>query len=311
VGKALVQKSGLMIDRSIHGQPVFDRSFFTEWALTHGFVHFRLQERPAVEIDVLNAALAAYFLSRDGYAFDGRRSLYSGSLVFRNLEPPPGTRGWAAPGVIWLGAANCDNREVFGHEIVHSLQFERGAAIYDLHRGFFRLNVLSFSTAVPALLNGWPATPAAWGGWRADWSWIRRGGPTPRSTGWASGWRSWSSGCGVEDALRPALPPGAGVEVSISGGLITLSGTVESEEVRRKLERLVGTATGVEAVRNQIQVAPSSARSALEVDQRLARQVEFELYLTRAMDLEAIEIQSQNGAVTLSGGIGSPTMTSS
>jgi osmotically-inducible protein OsmY len=109
----------------------------------------------------------------------------------------------------------------------------------------------------------------------------------------------------VEDALRPALPPGTGVEVSISGGLITLSGTVESEEARRKLERLAGTATGVEAVRNQIQVAPSSARSALEVDQRLARQVEFELYLTRAMDLEAIEIQSQNGAVTLSGRVGS------
>jgi hypothetical protein len=168
VGKALVQKSGLMIDRSIHGQPVFDRSFFTEWALTHGFVHFRLQERPAVEIDVLNAALAAYFLSRDGYAFDGRRTLYSGSLVFRNLEPPPGTRGWAAPGVIWLGAANYDNREVFGHEIVHSLQFERGAAIYDLHRGFFRLNVLSFSTAVPALLNGWPEHDRRWHEREAD-----------------------------------------------------------------------------------------------------------------------------------------------
>jgi len=168
VGKALAQKSGLMMDHSIHGEPVFDLGLISEWALTHSFIHFRTTGGPRLEIDVVNAAVGAYFLSAEGYDLDGRRSLYSGSLVFRNLNPPLTTRGWAAPGVIWLDSPNYDDRQIFGHELIHTLQFERGAGIYDLHRSYFRFNLLSFSTAVPALMGGWPEHERRWREREAD-----------------------------------------------------------------------------------------------------------------------------------------------
>ncbi|MFQ5792732.1 MAG: hypothetical protein ACE5JI_19855, partial [Acidobacteriota bacterium] len=129
VGKALAQKSTLMTRRSIEARPVFDRSLYSEWVLTYSFVHFRWQGSPRVEIDAVNSAVSAYYLVSDGYHLDGKRSLYSGSLVFRNDRPPRDIRGFYAPGVIWIDRSRYEDRTVLGHELVHSLQAERGSAI--------------------------------------------------------------------------------------------------------------------------------------------------------------------------------------
>ena len=62
-------------------------------------------------------------------------------------------------GVIWIDAAKADTEageRIWAHELVHSLQAERGSSIRDWHLGPLRFNWLSFAPGVPALLAGWP-----------------------------------------------------------------------------------------------------------------------------------------------------------
>jgi hypothetical protein len=156
-GKALAQKADLTTRRSIRGEPVFDRSLLTNWELTHSFVHFEWNGKPRLEVDAINAAFSAYYLTRGApYHFDARRTLLSGSLVFQNHAPPQGLYGYYVPGVIWLDSSRLDNRNIWGHEITHSLQAERGSAIKEWRYSIFRLNWLVFASGVPALLAGWP-----------------------------------------------------------------------------------------------------------------------------------------------------------
>jgi len=111
----------------------------------------------------------------------------------------------------------------------------------------------------------------------------------------------------VSDALRQALSAGSGrIEVSVSGKVVTLSGAVDTEDGKEKAERIAGLVAGVESVRNSLRVAPLSAKSPIDADERLAREVQFELYLTRAMNLDGMQIASKDGQVTLAGRVGSP-----
>jgi hypothetical protein len=156
LGKTLAQKSSLTTRRSMSSEAVFDRSFLTHWHLTHSFLHIRFEESLHLEIDILNAAGGAYFLTASGYDFDLRRTLYSGSLFFRRQDGTYDIRGYTVPGVIWIRQSSYDDPTVLGHELVHTLQNERGAAIVDWHYKGFRLNVLALAPGVPALLGGWP-----------------------------------------------------------------------------------------------------------------------------------------------------------
>jgi hypothetical protein len=171
VGKALAQKSSLTTRRSIHGEPVFDRSLYTHWELTHSFVHAKWEGelRPRVELDAINAAFSAYFLlSPERYELQGKRTLTSGSLVFVNKDPRPGLRGYYIPGVIWIDDARNDSDWVLSHEIVHSLQAERGSAIKEWHHANIRFNWLVFASGVPAMLAGWPDHDTRWHEIEAD-----------------------------------------------------------------------------------------------------------------------------------------------
>jgi hypothetical protein len=156
LGKTLAQKSSLTTRRSMTGEPVFDRSFLTHWHLTHSFLHIRVEESPSVEIDVLNAVGGAYFLTSSGYDFDFGRTLYSGSLFFRRQDGPYDIRGYTVPGVIWISESSYDDPTVMGHELVHTLQNERGAAVADWHYKGLRFNLLALAPGVPALRRGWP-----------------------------------------------------------------------------------------------------------------------------------------------------------
>jgi hypothetical protein len=156
-GKALAQKGYLTTRRSIEGLPVFDETLLTHWEITHSFVHFEWKGGPRFEIDAVNAAFSSYYvLSGDPYHFDARRTLLSGSLVFQNSSPPPPLLGFYVPGVLWIDADRVDDPTIWGHELVHSLQAERGSSVKDWHYGPLRLNWLVFASGVPALLSGWP-----------------------------------------------------------------------------------------------------------------------------------------------------------
>lgn len=169
VGKTLAQKSTLVTRRAIDGEPFFDGSLYSDWALTHSMFYLRLERgKPRVELDVLNAVVSAYYLSSPQYTFDARRSLYAGSLVFKNASPDRYTHGFATPGAIWLSPESYDDPQVFGHELVHTLQIERGAGFYDWHAKGLRFNLLAFTSGVPAFLRGWPEHDHRWHEREAD-----------------------------------------------------------------------------------------------------------------------------------------------
>jgi hypothetical protein len=156
VGKALAQKSNLMTRRSLNGEPVFDRRLYSEWQITHSFLFIEIDRSPRVEVDVLNSVVITSFLFSGGLRPDPLRSLATGSLFFRNDNAPPNVKGFFAPGVIWVEDSVYHDQLVVGHELVHSLQAERGSAIADWHYKGFRFNLLAFASGVPALLEGWP-----------------------------------------------------------------------------------------------------------------------------------------------------------
>lgn len=156
VGKTLAQKSSLMTRRSIEGKPVFDRSLYSHWQITHSFIYLRIDEGVRIELDGLNAAVAAYFAASHDYHFDMTRTLYTGSMFFRREQGPTGIRGFTAPGVIWIDGASYHDESVLGHELVHTLQNERGSSITDWHYRGLRVNWLALAPGLPALLRGWP-----------------------------------------------------------------------------------------------------------------------------------------------------------
>jgi hypothetical protein len=156
-GKLLVQKANLMTRRSIEGLPLFDESLYSDWVLTHSLFHLRYESgRPRVELDVVNAVFTARYAFADGFALHTGRSLLSGSLVFENQRPPLGVDGYYVPGVIWIDGGQWDDESILRHELIHSVQAERGAALYDWHGVGLRLNPLAFASGVPAFLEGWP-----------------------------------------------------------------------------------------------------------------------------------------------------------
>jgi hypothetical protein len=157
LGKTLAQKANLTTRRSIRDEPVFDQTLLKNWELTYSFLHFEWNGKPHLEIDAINAAFSAYYLTRGApNRFDARRTLLSGSLVFQNDAPPQRLYGYYVPGVIWLDSSRLDNRGIWGHEVIHSLQAERGSSIKDWRLKMFRFNWLVFASGVPALLAGWP-----------------------------------------------------------------------------------------------------------------------------------------------------------
>lgn len=156
-GKLLVQKANLMTRRSVEGRPVFDGSLYSDWVLTHSLFHLGYVDRaPRVELDVVNAGFAARYAFAEGFDLDAGRTLLTGSLVFENRHPPAGINGYYVPGVIWIDAEQAADESILRHELIHALQAERGAALYDWRGAGLRLNPLAFASGVPAFLEGWP-----------------------------------------------------------------------------------------------------------------------------------------------------------
>ena len=169
VGKTLAQKSSLTTRRSIEGLPVFDNTLYKHWELTHSFVHIKWDGEFHAEVDAINAAFSAYHLfSSERYELDFKRSLSSGSVVLLNHDPPPGLRGYYVPGVIWVDDTQGDTQWVLAHEVVHSLQAERGTSIKEWRYKKLRFNWLVFGSGVPALLAGWPEHDTRWHEREAD-----------------------------------------------------------------------------------------------------------------------------------------------
>ena len=90
------------------------------------------------------------------------------------------------------------------------------------------------------------------------------------------------------------------IKVQVSKRIVTLDGAVDTPAQKRAAEQVALQAPGVQGLAGQLAVANAAAVPE-SADEKLARRVEFELYSTRALPLQSVQIRSQDGTVFLTG----------
>jgi hyperosmotically inducible protein len=90
------------------------------------------------------------------------------------------------------------------------------------------------------------------------------------------------------------------IKVQVSKRIVTLDGAVDTPAQKRAAEQMALQAPGVQGLAGQLAVANAAAVPET-ADDKLARRVEFELYSTRALPLQSVQIRSQDGTVILTG----------
>ncbi|MEX2220159.1 MAG: BON domain-containing protein [Candidatus Rokuibacteriota bacterium] len=94
--------------------------------------------------------------------------------------------------------------------------------------------------------------------------------------------------------------PGSSVNVETKNGMVYLRGKVESAAEKQAAEEIARGIEGVQAVRNELQVVPGSAKRIVDVkDDEITQQVKnrFE----RDPKLKSVDVRTDNGVVTLRG----------
>ncbi|HSE04582.1 MAG TPA: BON domain-containing protein [Methylomirabilota bacterium] len=91
------------------------------------------------------------------------------------------------------------------------------------------------------------------------------------------------------------------IAVQVTRRVVSLDGAVDSPAQKRAAEQIALQAPGAQGVAGQLTVAGAVTGAPEAADDRLARRVEFELYSTRAVPLQNVQIRSQEGTVFLSG----------
>jgi osmotically-inducible protein OsmY len=86
----------------------------------------------------------------------------------------------------------------------------------------------------------------------------------------------------------------------VKKNVVSLDGTVETPAQKRAAEQIALQVPGVQGLAGQLSVA-NAAAAPESADERLARRVEFELYSTRALPLQNVQVRSQDGTVILTG----------
>ncbi|HEY6374214.1 MAG TPA: BON domain-containing protein [Edaphobacter sp.] len=90
------------------------------------------------------------------------------------------------------------------------------------------------------------------------------------------------------------------VQVSISDGTATLTGTVEVFDLKQEADKRVHHIKGVQGVRNEIQVAGPTVPDE-ELQQQLVKAISYDRVGYGITAFNAIAVNSQNGDVTLTG----------
>ena len=90
--------------------------------------------------------------------------------------------------------------------------------------------------------------------------------------------------------------------VQVTKRTVTLDGAVDSPAQKRVAEQIALQVPGVQGLAGNLSLA-SAQGSTDSPDEKLARRVEFELYSTRAIPLKSVQIRSQEGTVSLGGGV--------
>ena len=102
--------------------------------------------------------------------------------------------------------------------------------------------------------------------------------------------------------------PGTSVNVETQKGMVYLRGKVESASAKSAAEEVARGVEGVQAVRNELQVVPESAKKMVEAkDDEITKQVKAKL--NADPKLKSLDVRTDNGVVTLQGKL--PTITES
>ena len=92
------------------------------------------------------------------------------------------------------------------------------------------------------------------------------------------------------------------VHVTTKQGVITLRGKVDSDEAKQAAEADAQKIDGVQKVMNHIVVVPKSAQKAVQrKDDQIVKDVENRLKTDPNLKQASIEVNADNGIVTLSG----------
>lgn len=90
------------------------------------------------------------------------------------------------------------------------------------------------------------------------------------------------------------------VAVQVNKKVVSLDGAVDTPAQKRAAEQIALQVPGVQGLAGQLTVAHAGAVPE-SADDRLARRVEFELYSTRALPLQSVQVRAQDGTVILTG----------
>jgi hyperosmotically inducible periplasmic protein len=94
--------------------------------------------------------------------------------------------------------------------------------------------------------------------------------------------------------------PGSSVNVETQKGMVYLRGKVDSDGAKSAAEEVARGVEGVQAVRNELQVVPASAKKAVEAkDDAITKQVKQRLNADAR--LKGLDVRTDNGVVTLQG----------
>lgn len=94
--------------------------------------------------------------------------------------------------------------------------------------------------------------------------------------------------------------PGTSVNVETTKGMVSLRGKVATDAERKAAEEIARGIEGVQAVRNELQVVPGSARQVVEAkDDEITTQVKARFKADPK--LKGLDVRTDNGVVTLQG----------
>ena len=96
-----------------------------------------------------------------------------------------------------------------------------------------------------------------------------------------------------------------GIQVSVQGGVATLTGTVDLVATRLNADQKVHHVKGVNAVSNEIQVAGAEI-SDQQLQEKLQKAITYDLWGNVPVQFQAITVQVQNGVATVSGHAAGP-----
>lgn len=108
----------------------------------------------------------------------------------------------------------------------------------------------------------------------------------------------------IDQLARSPELTGKTLAVQVNRKVVTLDGAVDTPAQKRAAEQIALQVPGVEGLAGQLTVANAGAVPE-NADDKLARRVEFELYSTRALPLQGVQIRAQDGTVILAGPVGS------